>query len=95
MKALVVDDNKNGRTLLSKMLRSRGYEVAEAQNGAEALELVEKGAPGIIISDISMPVMDGFTLLKNLKENSRTKDIPFVFYTATYVSDDDSHQNLK
>lgn len=67
MKALIVDDSKNDRMLLSKMLRTQGYEVKDASNGAEALELVEKGTPEIIVSDISMPVMDGFTLLKNHK----------------------------
>jgi len=94
MKALIVDDNKNDSILISRMLRSRGYEVVEAGNGAEALEQVEKGTPDIIVSDISMPVMDGFTLLKNLKENRKNKNIPFVFYTATYLNDKDMELGL-
>jgi PAS domain S-box-containing protein len=94
MKALVVDDKINNRKLLSKMLGSRGYEVIEAGNGMEALEQVKKETPDIIISDIMMPVMDGFTLLRRLGENSKTKAIPFIFYTAVYVSEEDKQLGL-
>jgi len=89
MKVLVVDDNKNDRLILFTLLKSRSYEVSEAGNGIEALEQIEKETPDIIISDIMMPEMDGFMLLQSLKENRKTKAIPFVFYSATYTSEKD------
>ncbi|MFZ2412511.1 MAG: ATP-binding protein, partial [Candidatus Methanoperedens sp.] len=89
IKALVVDDNKNDRMLLREMLAAKNYEVIEAGDGAEALEYVKVSRPDIIISDIMMPVMDGFKLLRELKKDERTKDIPVVIYTSYYVSEKD------
>lgn len=94
MKALVVDDSKNDRILLSKLLKTAGYDVIEACNGVEALEQAGKEIPDIIISDVMMPEMDGFMLLRNLKKDSKTKAIPFIFYTATYSSDEDKEFGL-
>jgi len=94
MKILVVDNNKNDRMLISKMLRVDGYDVLEASNGVEALRLLENVTPNLLISNISMPGMDGFTLLLRLKKNSKTNIIPFVFYTETYVSDEDKELGL-
>ncbi|MDP3105792.1 MAG: response regulator [Candidatus Methanoperedens sp.] len=90
MKILVVDDNRNDRTMLKELLASRNYEVTEAINGIEALQSVGISKPDIIISDIMMPEMDGFTLLRELKKNPSTTEISFVFYTAHYVSEKDS-----
>lgn len=89
-KILVVDDNKNDRMLLRELLSTNNYDVSEACNGIEALQYVRTSKPEIIISDIMMPGMDGFTLLRELKKNSFSMDIPFVFYTANYVSEKDS-----
>ncbi len=89
-KILVVDDNKNDRMLLRELLSTNNYDVSEAYNGIEALKYVRTSKPDIIISDIMMPEMDGFTLLRELKKNSFSMDIPFVFYTANYVSEKDS-----
>ncbi len=89
MKVLVVDDNTNDRLLLSRMLASKNYEVTEANNGLEALERVKVSKPDLIISDIMMPGMDGFTLLRELKKNEMTKDIPLVFYSAHFESEKD------
>ncbi|MCL7412996.1 MAG: ATP-binding protein [ANME-2 cluster archaeon] len=85
MKVLVVDDKKNDRKMLSKLLVSNSYEPVEASNGIEALEAVDKSKPDLIISDIMMPEMDGFTLLRELNKVETAKDIPFVFYTAHYI----------
>lgn len=89
-KILVVDDNKNDRMLLRELLSTNNYDVLEACNGIDALRYVRTSKPEIIISDIMMPEMDGFTLLRELKKNSFSMDIPFVFYTANYVSEKDS-----
>lgn len=89
MKVLVVDDNNNDRTMLKELLASRNYEITEACNGIEALQSVKISKPDIIISDIMMPEMDGFKLLRELKKNILGMEIPFVFYTAHYVSKKD------
>ncbi len=95
MKILVVDDTKNDRTVLKDLLASRNYEVAEACNGIEALQAVVTSKPDIIISDIMMPGMDGFTLLRELKKSASSMDIPIVFYTAHYVNEKDGELALK
>jgi signal transduction histidine kinase len=89
MKVLVVDDNKKDRLLLSKRMLSQRYEVLEAGNGYEALEKVETEPPDIIISEIMMPEMDGFMLIRKIKGNEKTKEIPFIFYTASFVCNED------
>lgn len=89
MKVLIVDDNKNDRMLLTKTLASNGYETAEASNGVEALASIKESKPDLIISDIMMPVMDGFTFLRKLKQDEKSRDIPFVFHTAHYIDKKD------
>lgn len=89
MKVLVVDDNKKDRLLLSKILHSQRYDVSEAGNGYEALDKVETQPPDIILSEIMMPEMDGFMLIRKIKGNESPNDIPFIFYTKSFVSDED------
>ncbi len=88
MKVLVVD-NKKDRRILSKIMLSHGFDVSEAGNGYEALEKVETAPSDLIISDIMMPGMDGFMLIRKIKGNEKTKDIHFIFYTKSFVSDED------
>ncbi|MFZ2411535.1 MAG: ATP-binding protein [Candidatus Methanoperedens sp.] len=95
MKILVVDDNQNDRMMLREMLAAKNYEVTEACNGIEALESVAAEMPALIISDIMMPGMDGFTLLRELKKNDITKDIPVVFYSAHFESEMDRELAVK
>ncbi len=89
MRLLIVDDNPQNRYLLEVLLRTNGYNVDLASNGVEALDLAHKNPPEMIISDILMPVMDGFSLCRNWKNDERLRDIPFVFYTATYTDPKD------
>ncbi len=89
MKILIVDDKKENLYFLETLLNGIGYETISANNGAEALELAKKSDIKLIISDILMPVMDGFTFCRNCKKDENLKDIPFVFYTATYTEPKD------
>lgn len=86
MKILIVDDKSENIYLLESLFKGIGYDTISANNGAEALKLLLKQKPDLIISDILMPVMDGFTFCRECKKNQSFKKIPFVFYTATYTS---------
>ncbi len=89
MKVMIVDDNKFDRMMLSKMLVSNKYDVVEAENGIEALKLISKEKPDIVVSDIMMPEMDGFSLLRQIRKSKSAKELPFVFYSACYVNEKD------
>jgi response regulator RpfG family c-di-GMP phosphodiesterase len=88
-KVLIVDDQEQNLYLLKTLFGGHGYQVVEAANGAEALALARTSPPDVIISDILMPVMDGFALCLEWKKDAGLKDIPFVFYTATYTDPKD------
>ncbi len=93
--ALIVDDHDDNRYLLRTILSASGYAVVEASSGVEALAQARRERPTIIISDILMPQMDGFSLCRVCKRDSALADIPFVFYTATYTSAQDEELALK
>jgi len=88
-KILIVDDNPNNlytlRSLLSKL---KNCEIIEAQSGYEVLSIVLKEEIRLIILDIQMPEMDGFEVAEFLKEKESTKDIPIIFLTAVFKSED-------
>ena len=79
---LVVDDDPGLLLAVSETLRAEGFDVKTARRGAEALVIVAQSLPDLIISDIRMPGMDGYQLVKNLRSNTRTRLIPIVFLTA-------------
>ena len=83
---LVVDDNDQNLYLIEVLLKSQNFHVTTAKDGKQALEKARKDIPFMIISDILMPVMDGFTLCRAWKQDDLLKEVPFVFYTATYTS---------
>jgi CheY-like chemotaxis protein len=79
---LVVDDEAYNRTLLRDPLEARGYEVAEAENGRQALQKVAERSPEVILLDIMMPQMDGFEVCRRLKRDAHTAPIPILMITA-------------
>ena len=86
---LVVEDIPDILRLLETTLKFKGYRVVTARNGEEALEFIQKELPILVITDILMPRMDGFSLVHRLRINPETRDIPVVFLTATYVAPED------
>ena len=85
MKVLIVDDHQQNLYLLRALLTGHGCAVDEARHGAEALTRARQSPPELVVSDLLMPVMDGYTLLRHWKADDRLKTIPFVVYTATYT----------
>ncbi len=88
-KILVVEDIPSILDLLEITLKFRGYQVMTARNGQEALEKIEEERPALIVSDILMPTMDGFSFVQKLRTNPKTLDIPVIFLSATYVTPED------
>lgn len=86
---LIVDDKEENLHYLDALFSSHGYVVASAHHGAEALAKARQTPPDIVISDLLMPVMDGYTLLRHWKADARLKHIPFVVFTATYTETED------
>ncbi|WP_051238416.1 two-component system response regulator [Pseudogulbenkiania ferrooxidans] len=82
---LVVDDTMTALMMLVALLSTQGYQVSSAQSGAEALDLVQKHPPDLILLDFSMPDMDGLAVCRELKQSPRTRDIPVLFLSS--VSD--------
>ena len=82
MKVLVVDDTDSARDVAERILRFYGVEAIGARSGAEALEILNDQSPDLILLDISMPEMDGLTLLEQIRQDVRWHDIPVVMMTA-------------
>jgi CheY-like chemotaxis protein len=87
-KIVLVEDNEDNRDMLSRRLTRKGYEVLIAVNGEEAVDLVQKEQPALVLMDISLPVMDGFEATRRLKSLDATKNIPIVALTAHAMSGD-------
>lgn len=88
-KILIVDDNRINLKLLELWLKKGDHEVITAENGKIALERAVGEKPDIIISDILMPVMDGFQLCREVRLDRRIQFTPFIIYSASYLHKDD------
>ncbi|KAA0258360.1 response regulator [Deferribacter autotrophicus] len=82
MKIVIADDELRLRKIVAMHLKKSGFEVYEANNGKDAVELVEKIVPDVIVLDINMPVMDGFQAAEEIKRKDNLKNIPIIFLTA-------------
>lgn len=86
---LVVDDNEQNRYLLQALFSGHGYAVSVAVDGVEALEKAREHLPDLLITDILMPRMDGYSLCRQWKGDEILRQIPLVFYTGTYTDPKD------
>ena len=87
-KLLLIDDDPNLILLVKDYLEFRGYNVDTAENGREALEVLDNLVPDMIICDVMMPEMDGYTLVKHIREEPVTNRIPVLFLSAKGQSQD-------
>ncbi len=79
---LVVDDNETNRDILSKRLEMQGYEVETANDGAQTLQMVNERVFDLVLLDIMMPEMDGYEVLRRLKDDEKTRDLPVIMISA-------------
>ena len=81
-RVLTVDDSKTMRDMLAVTLRTAGYDVLQAENGQEGLDVLGSNPVDVIITDINMPVMDGFTFIKKLREHASHLATPILILTT-------------
>lgn len=79
---LIVDDEPMARTLLRLMLVRAGFEVLEAENGFEALDKVKQKQPDLVLLDVMMPGIDGFSVCEALRKDALTADLPVIMLSA-------------
>lgn len=79
---LIADDNAENLRVLSDILRKEGYKIRIAQNGRQALASIEASEPDLLLLDVHMPEMDGFTVCKNLKSDEKNHILPIIFISA-------------
>jgi len=91
---LLVDDDLTLREMYGERLKAEGFEIIQAVNGEEALARAKESKPNVILLDIMMPKINGFDVLKQLKEDSELKDIPVIILTAL-IQDVDRAQGKK
>ena len=85
---LYVEDNFENRVLIRRVLESEGYQMTEASTANAAFEQIEKQIPDLILMDINMPDMDGYTLTAKIKEKPEHKNIPVIAVTANVMRGD-------
>ena len=88
MKILLVEDNELNRDMLSRRLKRKGFTVLSAVNGQEGIDVAISENPDIILMDLSLPVIDGWTAAGKLKADTTTKSIPIIALTAHAMKGD-------
>jgi CheY-like chemotaxis protein len=88
MTILLADDNAPSRELMREILEACGYDVAEAANGREALDVIRKSPPDIVLLDLQMPVMDGFAVIHAVRSDERLRLLTVIALTASAMLGD-------
>lgn len=83
---LVVDDDAASREMVCTVLEYEGYKTCAVRDGAAALHAMDTVQPDVVLSDILMPTMDGYELVRAIRADSKLRDTPVVFYTAFFVN---------
>lgn len=87
-KIVIAEDRPDIAQLVIFKLKKLGYDIRWGKNGREALDLIYQEYPSLVILDVMMPVMDGFEVLRTLKADDSTKDIPVIMLTAKTMEED-------
>ena len=88
MEILLVEDNELNRDMLTRRLKRKGFTVLCAENGQEGIDVAKSETPDIILMDLSLPVVDGWTAAERLKADATTKSIPIIALTAHAMKGD-------
>jgi len=86
---LIVEDIPHILELLEVTLKFKGYDVVTARNGDEALEYIASEQPALILTDILMPILDGYALAQRVRSDPKTRQIPIIFVSATFITEED------
>ncbi len=87
-KILVAEDNPASSELIIEVLSGRGYEIIEAGDGEQALQKIEETEPDLVLLDIQLPILDGFAVLSQLRQNPRFANLCVVAVTANVMKED-------
>ncbi len=87
-KILVIEDNEQNLYLITFIIEKKGYQVIQARNGPDGIDMACQEKPDLIILDIQLPLMDGYEVARRLKENPETKNIPIVAVTSYAMAGD-------
>ena len=87
---LVVEDQEDNRQILRDLLTSGGFDMIEAENGADAIAAAEANRPDLILMDIQLPILDGYEATRRIKADPATMDIPVIVVTSYALSGDEA-----
>ncbi|HEX2121893.1 MAG TPA: response regulator [Thermoanaerobaculia bacterium] len=85
---LIVEDNEMNRDMLSRRLRTRGYDVLLAVDGADGIDVARAGSPDLILMDMSLPLVDGWEATRRMKADAALRSIPVIALTAHAMAND-------
>ena len=88
IRILIVEDNAMNRELLRELLEARGYVVEEASDGKTALRMMEHSTPDILLLDVGMPILDGYEVVRKVRQNPRLSQVPVLAVTAYAMQGD-------
>lgn len=79
---MVAEDDEDGRTMMQTLLRIKGYDVVEAENGLQAVEIALTSLPDLILLDLELPLLDGLGVTRNLRRHPKFKEVPIVIVSG-------------